>query len=76
MLWFGDHLCEYVGNHSFGFSVVKFNCFVFDVVSDEMISYVDIPRSLLRHSIVGDSYAGLVVFVYWYWFLDYDFHGL
>lgn len=48
---------------------------VFDVVSYEVIAYVNVSCSFLRHVVVGNCHARLVVFVDRNWELDFDTHG-
>ena len=55
-------------------TVDQFDGAVFDVVSYEVIAYVNVSCSFLRHVVIDNCHTRLVVFVDRNWELDFDTH--
>lgn len=76
MLWARNGFSEYICEHLRGFAIVELDRPVLYIVSNKVVSHVEISCSLLRHAVVGDGDASLVVLVHWHWGFDSNTHRL
>jgi hypothetical protein len=63
--WLGEHICD----HIVGWAVSNLDLILLDLLLDEQVAHVDVLGPIAVVRVVGESDAGLIIFLDLHWLL-------